>query len=115
MRTMLWFLLPVISVAIWAHADSARCGDVLTLQGAGATFPAPLYQRWFSEFAKTHPQLQINYLQQAKRVADMTAFLYVDTSEGGRTGYLVEYDQTHAIFESPREQHTKEYIRGEFS
>ncbi len=54
-------------------------------------------------------------LQQAKRVADMTAFLYVDTSEGGRTGYLVEYDQTGAIFESPREQHTKEYIRGEFS
>ena len=31
-------------------------------------------------------------LQQAKRVADMTAFLYVDTSNGGRTGYMVEYD-----------------------
>src|SRR5262250_2089318 len=54
-------------------------------------------------------------LQQAKRVADMTAFLYVDTSQGGRTGYLVEYDQTGAIFENPREQHTKAYIRGEFS
>ena len=26
-------------------------------------------------------------LQQAKRVADMTAFLYVDTTQGGRTGY----------------------------
>jgi phosphate transport system ATP-binding protein len=54
-------------------------------------------------------------LQQAKRVADMTAFLYVDTSAGGRTGYLVEYDRTGAIFENPMEQHTKEYIRGEFS
>ncbi len=54
-------------------------------------------------------------LQQAKRVADMTAFLYVDTSGGGRTGYLVEYDQTRAIFEDPREQPTKEYIRGESS
>jgi len=61
MRTMRWLLLPVISLAIWVHADLARCGDVLTLQGAGATFPAPLYQRWFSEFAKTHPQVQINY------------------------------------------------------
>src|SRR6266568_5381597 len=30
-------------------------------------------------------------LQQARRVADNTAFLYVDTSRGGRTGYLVEY------------------------
>jgi len=54
-------------------------------------------------------------LQQAKRVADMTAFLYVDTSEGGRTGYLVEYDKTDAIFQAPKEKHTQEYIRGEFS
>src|SRR5215467_436304 len=54
-------------------------------------------------------------LQQAKRVADMTAFLYVDTSNGGRTGYLVESGPTEAIFENPKEQYTKEYIRGEFS
>jgi phosphate transport system ATP-binding protein len=54
-------------------------------------------------------------LQQAKRVADKTGFLYVDTSQGGRTGYLVEFEDTRAIFENPREQHTKEYIRGEFS
>src|ERR1700756_298301 len=54
-------------------------------------------------------------LQQAKRVADMTAFLYVDTSAGGRTGYMVEYGPTQTIFENPQEQHTKEYIRGEFS
>jgi phosphate transport system ATP-binding protein len=54
-------------------------------------------------------------LQQAKRVSDMTAFLYVDTTQGGRTGYLVEYGPTQAIFEAPKEQHTKDYIRGEFS
>jgi phosphate transport system ATP-binding protein len=54
-------------------------------------------------------------LQQAKRIADTTAFLYVDTSNGGRTGYLVECGPTQAIFEDPKEQHTKEYIRGEFS
>jgi phosphate transport system ATP-binding protein len=53
-------------------------------------------------------------LQQAKRVADMTAFLYVDTSSGGRTGYMVEYGPTEALFESPREAPTKAYIRGEF-
>jgi phosphate transport system ATP-binding protein len=53
-------------------------------------------------------------LQQARRVADMTAFLYVDTSTGGRTGYMVEYGPTEAIFENPREAHTKAYIRGEF-
>ena len=54
-------------------------------------------------------------LHQAKRVADRTAFMYVDTSEGGRTGYLVEYGQTAQLFEDPRERHTQEYVRGEFS
>jgi phosphate transport system ATP-binding protein len=34
---------------------------------------------------------------------------------GGRTGYLVEIDQTELIFEVPREELTKEYIRGDFS
>jgi phosphate transport system ATP-binding protein len=54
-------------------------------------------------------------LQQAKRVADKTAFLYVDTTQGGRTGYLVEYAPTAQIFEDPREAYTQQYIRGEFS
>jgi len=53
-------------------------------------------------------------LQQAKRVADMTAFLYVDTSQGGRTGYLVEYGATEQIFERPQQKHTKDYIAGQF-
>jgi len=54
-------------------------------------------------------------LQQAARVADKTGFLYVDTSEGGRTGYLVEFGDTGQIFKEPREKHTKDYISGEFS
>jgi len=54
-------------------------------------------------------------LQQAQRVADRTAFLFVDTSAGGRTGYLIEYRATEQLFSDPKEQRTKEYIRGEFS
>ena len=54
-------------------------------------------------------------LQQAKRVADSTGFLYVDTTRGGRTGYLVEFGPTKELFENPKEKHTQEYIRGEFS
>src|SRR5262249_36989435 len=54
-------------------------------------------------------------MQQAKRVADKTAFLYVDTSGGERTGYLVEYGDTQPMFEAPKEQRTQEYLRGEFS
>src|SRR5579863_1225407 len=33
----------------------------ITLQGTGATFPAPLYQKWFTEYNKAHPEVQINY------------------------------------------------------
>jgi phosphate transport system ATP-binding protein len=54
-------------------------------------------------------------LQQAMRVADKTAFMYVDTSGGGRTGYLVEYSDTKEMFDNPKEEDTRRYIRGEFS
>jgi phosphate transport system ATP-binding protein len=53
-------------------------------------------------------------LQQAKRVSDMTAFLYVDTTNGGRTGYMVEYAPTESIFANPTQRYTREYISGEF-
>jgi PBP superfamily domain len=32
-----------------------------TLKGAGATFPAPLYQKWFQLFEETHPGVRISY------------------------------------------------------
>ena len=54
-------------------------------------------------------------MQQAQRVADITAFFSVDISKGSRTGYLVESGPTKALFESPREQLTKQYVSGQFS
>jgi phosphate transport system ATP-binding protein len=54
-------------------------------------------------------------LAQAKRVADRTAFLYVDTQRGERTGYLVEYGDTQQMFDSPKRAETQAYLRGEFS
>ncbi len=54
-------------------------------------------------------------LQQAQRVADYTGFLYVDTSQGGRTGYLVEFGDSKQLFGAPVHKHTQDYIRGEFS
>jgi phosphate transport system substrate-binding protein len=32
-----------------------------TLNGAGATFPYPIYSKWFSEYHNLHPEIQINY------------------------------------------------------
>jgi phosphate transport system ATP-binding protein len=68
-------------------------------------------------------QLKENYtiaivthnMQQAQRVADITAFFSVDISQGSRTGYLVESGPTRELFDSPREQLTKEYVTGQFS
>ncbi len=36
-------------------------GRAQTLNGAGATFPYPIYSKWFNEYHKLHPDLQINY------------------------------------------------------
>ncbi len=54
-------------------------------------------------------------LAQAKRVADKTGFLYVDTSDGARTGYLVEFGESNQIFNQPKEKETQQYISGDFS
>ena len=54
-------------------------------------------------------------LAQAKRVADKTGFWYVDTADGARTGYLVEFGDSGQIFDSPKEKETQEYIKGDFS
>jgi ABC-type phosphate transport system substrate-binding protein len=35
-------------------------GDDVTLQGSGATFPAPLYKRWFLEYYRAHPEVRVN-------------------------------------------------------
>jgi phosphate transport system substrate-binding protein len=32
-----------------------------TLNGAGATFPNPIYSKWFSEYHKLHPNIEVNY------------------------------------------------------
>jgi phosphate transport system substrate-binding protein len=42
--------------AIFASSAAAQ-----QLSGAGASFPAPLYQRWAVEFNKLHPNVQVNY------------------------------------------------------
>jgi phosphate transport system substrate-binding protein len=36
-------------------------GGSAQINGAGATFPYPIYSKWFSEYGKSHPDVQINY------------------------------------------------------
>ena len=54
-------------------------------------------------------------MQQAARVADMTAFFSVEIgTEGRRSGVLVEYDRTEKIFTNPEDPRTEGYISGKF-
>ncbi|HYT51444.1 MAG TPA: phosphate ABC transporter ATP-binding protein PstB [Gaiellaceae bacterium] len=53
-------------------------------------------------------------MQQAARVADLTAFFSLEVGEGRRTGVLVEYDTTDKIFTNPSDQRTEDYVTGRF-
>jgi len=54
-------------------------------------------------------------MQQAARVADMTAFFSISTGgEGQRWGELVEYDATEKIFTNPSDKRTEDYVTGRF-
>jgi phosphate transport system ATP-binding protein len=53
-------------------------------------------------------------MQQAARIADMTAFFSVDVADGHRSGVLVEYDTTPKIFTHPSDKRTEDYVTGRF-
>jgi phosphate transport system ATP-binding protein len=55
-------------------------------------------------------------MQQAARVSDRTAFFTAEAAEGtgDRTGLLVEYDRTDALFTHPVDKRTEDYITGRF-
>ena len=54
-------------------------------------------------------------MQQAARVADMTAFFSLDVhDDGSRNGVLVEYDETQKIFTQPADSRTEGYVTGRF-
>ena len=52
-RQILWIALFTAAGVMAASAE--------TINAAGATFPAPIYQKWFEDFHKAHSDIQINY------------------------------------------------------
>src|SRR5712692_3046834 len=47
------------SVAVFGAGLGAQ--RKIQINGAGATFPYPIYSKWFSEYNKLHPNVEINY------------------------------------------------------
>jgi phosphate transport system substrate-binding protein len=54
-------LTSLVSIASLVCASLAEFATAQQLSGAGATFPAPLYQRWAVEYNKLHSAVQVNY------------------------------------------------------
>src|SRR5438034_6376095 len=50
-----------VAVTFAACAGNTGTGGEVRLQGAGATFPNPLYQKWLSEYGKLNANIKIDY------------------------------------------------------
>lgn len=52
------------AAALIAAAGATLAAQKVQIIGGGATFPNPIYTKWFSEYNKLHPDVQINYQSQ---------------------------------------------------
>jgi phosphate transport system substrate-binding protein len=53
--------LLAVTAGVMALVAGVAAQQTLQINGAGATFPNPIYSKWFSEYNKLHPNVQINY------------------------------------------------------
>jgi phosphate transport system substrate-binding protein len=61
MMTRRQFLSAAAATSCLGLPGCLPADDDITLQGSGATFPTPLYKRWFLEYYRAHPEVRINY------------------------------------------------------
>jgi phosphate transport system substrate-binding protein len=54
-------VLGILAVLLAVAAVGAAAAGQVLLNAAGATFPYPIYSKWFDEYHKTHGNVQINY------------------------------------------------------
>ena len=78
-------------------ANAQDSGLEASLSGAGASFPAPLYQRWFSEYNQQNPGVQISY-QSVGSGAGVEQYLQGTVDFGATDAPLT--DEEKATFES---------------
>jgi len=55
------FSSSLAAVTLAAAATATVAAQNVQINGAGATFPAPIYTKWFAEYNKLHPEVRINY------------------------------------------------------
>jgi phosphate transport system substrate-binding protein len=76
------FVTTQVAIAVSITVAAAGAGlraQTVKITGAGATFPYPIYSKWFSEYNKLHPNVEINYQSIGsgggiRQVSDRTVF-----------------------------------------
>ena len=61
MRTKFLAIAFFVAVATVSAFVAGAAAQTMQINGAGATFPYPIYSKWFDEYNKLHPNVQINY------------------------------------------------------
>src|SRR5882724_8734280 len=68
---------------------AAAKAETITLQGSGASFPAPLYSRWFKEFSDKNAGIRVNY-QATGSGAGVKAFMAGQTDFGASDAAMTD-------------------------
>jgi len=61
MKLNRWLTAAVGGILLAGAAATAATAQAEQINGAGATFPYPIYSKWFSDYNKLHPDVEINY------------------------------------------------------
>ncbi len=83
----------ILCARVFLAVFALACGPVVgtEINGAGATFSAPLYERWFQEYNQRHPDVKVNY-QAIGSGAGIKQFTY-GTIDFGASDAAMEDDQ----------------------
>src|SRR5262245_64543830 len=81
----------IVAVVLTLSACGGSREESVKLQGAGASFPAPLYLKWFKSYSGAHPNVQVDY-----------------QSVGSGSGVKSFMDRTVDFAASRSEEHTSE-------
>lgn len=86
---------PFLAAALIASSALPNIGAATVITGSGATFPAPLYQRWASDFKKVNADILVNY-QSIGSGAGVTQFLQGVTDFGASDTAMKDEEISHA-------------------
>ena len=59
--TKRWWIVPILLLAMATLGRPVAADAQMLMNGAGATFPYPIYSKWFDEYTRVDPSVRFNY------------------------------------------------------